>query len=275
MAEFYKGIIPIYDPDVPAHRDSLFPKNQARGGVPRDYKIDPETMFAQPTEMKLIDPSEYDAYYDEQEASKSSLEHIYLQGADTPAFINLDQNGQGFCWCYSTGHALMIQRLRQREPVVMLSPHGVACKIKGFRDEGGWCGLSAKFAREVGYPSQTVWPAQSMNRQYDNEATWANAALHKITEDWVDLTKSEYDQNLTSQQLFTCSFLNIPGPVDFNWWSHSVCRIRHVRIEAGSWGLLILNSWLNWGRHGLAVLRGSKMIPDGALAIRSTQPSLV
>lgn len=276
MAEFYRGQIPIFDPDLAANRDALFPKNQPRGLVPRDYNIDPPEMFAQPTEMELIKQTDCDAYYDEQEAAKSSLEHRFLgPNLDAPAFTNLDQDGQGFCWAYSPGHSLMMTRLAMGEPVVRLSPHAVACKIKNFRDEGGWCGLSAKFARETGYPSEAVWPAKSMSRSNDNEATWANAALHKITEDWVDLTRSVYDQNLTSQQLWTCLFNNIPCPVDFNWWSHSVCAIRWVRIEPGAFGLLILNSWQNYGRYGLAVLRGSKAIPNGALATRSTNPSSI
>lgn len=176
----------------------------------------------------------------------------------------------GNCWAYSTGTALMMTRLAMGLPLVRLSPHAVACKIKNFRDEGGWCGLSAEFSRNTGYPSEQFWPAQSMSRQYDKPETWANAELHKATEDWVDLTKKVYDQNLTRSQVATCGFNNIPVPSDFHWWSHSVCQIRWVRIEAGSWGPLILNSWKGWGRHGLAVLQGSKAICNGAVAIRST-----
>jgi len=47
-----------------------------------------------------------------------------------------------------------------------------------------------------------------------------------------------------------------------------VCQVRWVRIERGSWGPLILNSWKGWGRHGLAVLRGRQAVADGAIAIR-------
>jgi hypothetical protein len=273
--DFYKGNIPIID-DSPEGRSYAMPRHidgvrVGYGYVPRDYKLYPEEMFAAPDAMQIIPESEYDARYDEQERTKSSLEHMFLSGPNgEPRFINLDQNGQGFCWAYSTGQAIMLDRLKQGLPIVRLSPHAVACKIKGFRDEGGWGGLSAKFAREVGYPDESVWPQQSMSRQYDNEATWKNAALHKLTDEWVDLTRSVYDQNLTMQQSNTCSFNNIPGPEDFNWWGHSVCRLRWVRIEAGSWGKLILNSWKGWGRFGLGVLRGSQARCDGALGFRMT-----
>lgn len=241
----------------------------SRGAVPRDFSVDPPAMFADPSGIQVIPRSEWDARIDEQEAQQSSLEHVYLRAG----WPNLDQNGQGFCWAYSVGHTLMVARARDNQPYVRLSPHGVACKIKGFRDEGGWCGLSAKFARETGYPSEGVWPQQSMSRSNDNAATWADAAKHKITEDWVDLARPVYDQNLTFDQVATQLLLNNPCAVDFNWWSHSVCAVRLVRVEAGSYGLLILNSWLNWGRRGLAVLSGSKCLPDGAVCTRSATVS--
>lgn len=237
----------------------------ARGGIPRDFAADPPSMFADPSGIQLIPRSEWDARIDEQEAQQSSLEHIYKRAG----WVNLDQNGQGFCWAYSVGHTLMLARTRDNQPYVRLSPHGVACKIKGFRDEGGWCGLSAKFARETGYPSDKVWPQQSMSRSNDNAATWADAGHHKITEDWVDLARPVYDQNLTFDQIATQLLLNNPCAVDFNWWSHSVCAVRLVRVEAGSYGLKILNSWLNWGDRGLGILQGGKALPDGAVCVRS------
>lgn len=276
MADFYKGTIPIIDTESNAFNDVLFPKDATFGLVPRDYNEDPPEMFASPpAEMDLIPESEWDARYDEQEEQKSSLEHIYLSGPNgTPAFVNLNQNGHGYCWAYSVGHAIMIDRLRRNLPPVRLNPHSVAAIIKRGRDEGGWCGLSAKFGREHGFapegngPGQ--WPLHSRDLRHDTPALRAEMARYKLDEEWVDLTRSIYDQNMTRAQLATSEFMNIPGPGDFNWWRHSVCRLRWVRVERGNWGRLILNSWPNWGRYGLGVLIGNKAVPDGALAIRST-----
>ena len=273
MAEFYKSNIPVYDPDIDA--DDLYPKDATFGLVPRDYSQDPESLFAPPSEMTLIPESEWDARFDEQERLKSSLEHIYLAGSSgSPAFELLSQNGHGYCWAYSVGHSMMLDRLRRNLPLVRLNPHSVAAIIKRGRDEGGWCGLSAKFCRENGMALQGnglgQWPLHSRDLRYDTPQLRAEMAKYKIDEDWVDLTRQVYDQNLTMAQVATCGFLNIPGPGDYNWWGHSVCRVRWVRIERGSWGQLILNSWPNWGRYGLGVLRGSKAICNGALAIRST-----
>lgn len=268
MPGFYKDI-PIFDPELAADRDALHPAHAAFGCTPRDYSVQPEMMFDSPDAIQLIPESEWDARFDEQEATKSSLEHIYLSGpGGGPQFVNLDQNGQGFCWAYSTAQSIMMTRLAMGLPPARLSAHAVACKIKNFRDEGGWGGLSAQFAREKGYPTVEFWPEKSMSRSNDKPEVWADALKYRTTEEWVDLTKQAYDQNLTKAQVATNGFMNIAGPGDYNWWSHSVCRIRWVRIEKGAWGQLILNSWAGWGRSGLGVLAGSKAICNGALGIR-------
>jgi len=271
---FYKGNIPIIETDEPA-TDISHPKDVKFGLVPRDYAVDPEPMFAQPTEMELIPQSEWDARFDEQEATQSSLEHIYLSGPNGgPAFTCLDQNGNGYCWSYSTAQSIMLDRLRRNLPMVRLNPHATAAIIKSGRDEGGWCGLSAKWGRENGYAIEGTdlgqWPLHSRNLKYDTPQLRQEMAKYKIEEEWTDLTKEVYNQNLTQAQVATCGFNNIPGPRDYNWWGHSVCGIRWVRLESNSWGQLILNSWKGWGRHGLGVLRGSKAVCNGGLAIRLT-----
>lgn len=275
--DYYKGTIPIIDdaPDA-AITDLMHPKGANYGYDPDSVVREPYEMKAPPSEMRVYEESEWDALYDEQEATKSSLEHLYLSGpGGTPVFTNLDQNGHGYCWAYSTGHAIMLDRLKQGLPNIRLNPHSVAAIIKGGRDQGGWCGLSAKFLRETGIAEEGngpgQWPLHSRDLRYDTPACRAEMAKRLVTEDWVDLTKSVYDQNLTTRQIATCGFNNIPHPEDFNHWGHSVCGIRWVRIERGSWGTLILNSWLNWGRYGLGVLRGGKAICDGAVAFRVTK----
>lgn len=276
--DFYKGTIPIID-DTPEGRAYAMPGKidgnlVGYGYVPRDYNVDPLEMFDDPTGLVLIPESEYDARFDEQEALGSSMEHIYLSGpGGTPAFVNLDQDGDGYCWSYSTGTQLMLTRLAQNQPPIRLNPHSTAAIIKNGRDEGGWCGLSAKFVRDHGMAPEGTgpgeWPLHSRSLRNDTPEMRASMARFKSTEEWVDLAKSLYDQNLTMRQLQSVLFANQTSSVDFNWWSHSVCAVRWVRIERGSWGLLILNSWRGWGRHGLGVLRGNQARCDGAVSIRS------
>jgi hypothetical protein len=267
--DFYKGSIPILEEGVAACRDALRPRDASFGMVPRDYREFPQAMFADPSGLKVVDPSEWDARFDEQEAAESSLEHLFLRGGK-PAFTNLDQNGDGHCWAYSTGHALMLAELRDTGKATRLNPHFVAAHLKRF--EGGWCGASAEVARQIGCPAEgsgpDQWPLHSNDSGRITAATLAGAAKHKSMEDWYDLTRQVWDQALTARQLATCGFSNVPAPSDFNWWGHSVCQVRWVRIERGSWGPLILNSWQGWGRFGLAVLRGSQATANGAVAIR-------
>lgn len=274
IQSFYKGTIPIIDTDGPTD-DRLYPKGVTFGLVPRDYSVDPVSMFAPPSEMELIPQSEWDARYDEQEALQSSLEHIYLSGPNGgPAFVNLDQDQEGYCWAYSTGQSMMMDRLKRNLPMVRLNPHGPAAIIKKGANAGGWCGLSAKFAREFGFPEEGngpgQWPLHSRNLKYDTPELRAEMLKRRVEEEWTDLTQAVYDQNLTMAQVATCGFTNTPGPRDYNWWAHSVCGIRWVRVERGGWGQLILNSWKGWGRHGLGVLVGNKAICNGGLAIRLT-----
>lgn len=245
---------PIIDGEVKGH-----------GLVPRDYSIYPREMFDPPAQLQLIPRSEWSERIKEKARLKSQLSD--LRGS----IPSLDQNGQGYCWAYSTTSAVMLLRAISNQPYVRLSAHAIGCKVKNFRNEGGWCGLSAKFHREVGCPSVTHWQEKSMSRENDKPDTWANAAMHKVTEEWVDLASSVYDQNLTFDQVATCLLSNIPCAVDFNWWSHSVCGCDLVEVEPGSFGLRIWNSWSDsYGERGMGVLRGSKAIPNGAVALRVT-----
>ena len=261
--------VPILDPDVPLDRDLLFPRWAGFGHDPRQYVPD---MAAAPLGMKTYPESDWDALYDEQEREQSSLEHLYLRKWEGE---NLDQNGQGYCWDYSTTAANMMRRITMNLPFVRLNGHAAASIIKGGRDEGGWCGLSLKFQREHGQAEEgdgpLQWPThaygRTINKRFDDREFAEHMGRYRITDDRYDLGKPEYAQQLKREQHATCLFNNQPAPSDFNWWGHSVCALRYVRIERGNWGLLILNSWKNWGRRGLAVLQGSKARPDGAVAV--------
>lgn len=272
--DLYHGI-PIIDTEQPATNLS-HPAGQSYGFAERDYCQYPQEMLASPEEMQIIPESEWDARFDEQEATESSLEHIFLSGPNgTPAFDNLDQDGLPDCWCHSTCHTVMLDRLKRNLPTVRFNAVAVATMLK--KTNGAWAGLSAQFAAEQGLPiigtTPGTWPYQSRKGK-DTPELRAAMVRYKIEEDFVDLTKQVYDQNLTRSQLATCLFSNIPCAVDFSWWGHSVAALRWVRISKGEWGLLVLNSWgADWGRHGLGVLQGSKMIPMGAVATRVTSAS--
>lgn len=277
MPDFYKGRVPIVRRSLNEAflRGEPDPATIATGCVPRDYSVDPVEMRDSPDAMKLVPEGDWDARWEEDEANESSLEHVFLRGG-SPAFRFLDQNGDGYCWAYSTGHAIMLDRLKQNLPLVRLNPHATAAIIKGGRDEGGWSGLSMKFGRSHGYAEEGngpgQWPLHSRSLRNDTPALRGAMALHRAEEDWYDLGRKEWDQSLSRHQIVTCSFNNQPFPADFNRYGHAMCGVRVVRYERGAWGILLINSWRGFGFHGLAVL-AADIWPDNSCALRSSTPS--
>ncbi len=252
-------------------------ENKARGLIPRNYNLCPVGSMpeAKAFNFPLIPESEWDARYDEMVAQKSFLSDIRLRGNNGGSIPSLDQNGKGYCWAHSTVSAMTVSRAVNNLPYIGLSAYSVACIIKGYRDEGGWCGESLKFLVEHGCATDKFWPQKSMSRSNDNAEMRANMALHKVTEGFYYLAQPMYDQKLSFQQLMTCLFHRIPCATDFNWWGHSVCALDPVRISRGSWGIRIWNSWgESWSDRGMGVLEGSKARPDGAVAIGVTGGSL-
>jgi hypothetical protein len=238
--------------------DNLLPKLKSRFGD-------------SPGQLKLIPESEWDARFEEQEALQSSLEHVRMRGDHGKMIDALDQNGQGFCWAYSTTGAVMMLRAVANLPCVRLSGHAIGCQIKNFQDEGGWNGLSAEWVVKNGVPSVQYWKEKSMSRSNLTHDMTANALEHRVTEDWSDQSVAVYDRNLTREQLATLLFNNIPVMGDFNFWSHSVLLLRWYRIGRGNWGPKLLNSWTNgWEDNGMSTLEGRKALPDGATALRVT-----
>lgn len=268
----------ILDDESPgAVRDKFFfPKvdgeRKGHGLVPRNFAADPPEMFASPSEMILIPAVEYPDRIRDGDRDESTLAHIRLRGDDGKRVPSLDQGQWGYCWAHSTTNVVMVDRMRRKLPYVPLSAFAVAATIKRGANQGGWCGLSAQFDRERGIPSQAKWPqGDARYRQYDKPEVWADAAKYKVTEDWVDLSKPVYDQNLTFAMVATCLLNNDPCALDFNWWSHSVCGLKLVEVERGSYGILIWNSWGDsWSDQGTGILRGSKALPDGAVSFRLT-----
>lgn len=244
---------PIIDGEVAAH-----------GLVPRDYSLYPEEMFAPPTEIEPIPRSEWSDRIKEMKRTKSRISDILL-AQNIPSTW---QNGDGYCWVYSTVTCVMTIRAINGQPYKFLNPHAVGAIIKRGRNEGGWCGLSAKFLSEYGVPSEEFWPRLSRDLKHDTPAMRANAALHKVTEEWRDLARPVHGQRMTEDQIMTCLLNRIPVAIDLNWWRHSVMACDPVEVEPGSFGKRIRNSHgEQYGDRGFAVLRGSRAIADGAVAI--------
>ena len=251
------------------------------GLVPRNYGTHPVGWYEGSTALRdtleLIQWSDMPGLIAEKVANKSQLSDIRNRGNNGQPFPSLDQNGKGYCWAHSGTSAAMLLRARDNQPYVRLSAYAIACIIKNYRDQGGWGAQGLDFMRERGVPSVDFWPEKSMNRGNDNPQTWENAALHKITEGFIDLDAAQYDRNLSFQQVLTCLLNNIPVITDYNWWGHSVCAMDAVDVypnrsatDPSRYGVRILNSWSDqWGERGTGVLTDRKAVPDGAVAPRA------
>ena len=273
--DVYKGRIPIVESARDLNAAFLGEPGVIRGGMVPPDPTEPPVFGDPPSDMKTLDPSDWDAVYDEQEALQSSLEHLFLpKGIDGPAaFVNLDQNGFGDCWLFSVAHALMLARLRDRLPHVRLNPSSAAVQLG--RLDGGWCGLGAKWATENGFTVEGTGPDEypPHRRVRPSAAALARARNYAAAETWYNAAREAWDQKLSRVQLATTGLTNCPTPSDFNWMSHSVCMVRWVRIERGSWGPLILNSWKGWGWRGLGVIRGTDAVANNAVGVRAPSAS--
>jgi hypothetical protein len=240
------------------------------GLIPRNYVEFPEAMFASPAETSVIPESEWDARFDEQEATSSSLGHLRdTMGPNGGHIPSLDQDGQGYCWMYGAVMSVMLLRAAANMPYVRLSAHSAACRVKNFRDEGGWCGLGAQHLRDYGVNTVEEWPEKSMSRANDTPESREKAKQFRVIEDVFDLTRRVFDQQLTRLQQATALFTNQPVQMDFNWMGHSMASLRWVRVERGSWGPEMLNSWTDaWGNRGRVIFRGERGIANGAVAYR-------
>ena len=240
-----------------------------RGLARRDYGRYPAGYYStsdawEPDSMPLIPRDQWPDLIADMERTKSRLSDI----RDDYGIKSLDQNGQGFCWAYSSTMCVMLLRAAAGMPYVRLSPHAVACKIYNHRDRGAWGALSMDFIAKNGVPSDEFWPQASMSRSHDTTETWENAAQHRVTEGWLDMDVEAYDAFLNFDQTMTCLLSRIPVVLDYNWWGHSVCGMDPV-YQDGQFGIRIINSWSdNWGERGAGVLLGSRAIPNGGCCAR-------
>lgn len=260
--------------------DDLFPTTHARGGIARNYGTHPvgsyATIPAAAMDMPLVPRSEWSARIKERKELKARIRDIRRTAGPNGGPISaLDQDGIGYCWCHSATMGVMLTRAAMNEPYVRLSAFMVGCLVKNYQDRGGWGADAVDFIAKNGVPSVDLWPEQSMQRSRDTTTMRENAAKHKITEGWIDLSDPVYDRNLTTDQVATILLTGGVVVGDFNWWGHSVILMDWDEIEPGSFGPIGLNSWSDqWGDLGEFTLQGSRADLDGGVGLRVVTPSV-
>lgn len=236
------------------------------GLKPRDWKNFPcgSIPGIPKASIQKIPRTAWDAIIQEREERKALLSDIREKGKFGQRIPSLDQNGRGYCWAHSTTSCALIIRAFEGQEFADLSAYSIACKIKGFRDEGGWNKESVDFFMKYGCMTSEDWPQRGTSRSLDTPAGWERAGRYKLVEIADDIDEGDFDMQMTYALLGIC------GPLDLNWWSHSICACDPVRIEAGHYGIRIWNSWGDsYGLNGMAVLAESKARNNGFIALRS------
>jgi hypothetical protein len=270
-----------------------------RGCVPRDL----HTAFVgysaaiPPSTIKPLSRDEIILRIADMEASRSRISDALLRGDAGRPIPSYDQNGQGYCWYYGMIGALTAKRALQQQPYVRLSGHAGACKIKGFRDEGGWGALAYEDVVLRGCPDVDHWKEKSMSRQYDTPATWENAKLYRPDCIVADLTSPVYDRNMAFALQLTMLVLRNPTTDDYDYWGHCVMgcdavngNVKRMETRADSGKLATVqefeliwgvnnpvtqglakrgrNSWGDqYGDRGFFVATGSKAVADNCVAM--------
>ncbi len=275
---------------------------KTRGYIPRDYTLHPQGSlgFMSSFDLEIPPRDVWDEIIEKMERTKSRLSDIATQAE----LDCLDQNGTNYCWINAPTYCIMMARAEMGLPTVKLSPASVGCKIKGFRNVGGWGMEGLQYIIEHGIVPQELWPPNAQDQKYDTTAAWDRAADFKVQK-WYELENRNFDQ------MFACLFKRMPVPIGLNWWSHEVSAIDPVIIpasirnqrdkliknaapehiyamcsgsdmmlrsmhadkirgilrarNASKYGTRIRNSWgMTYGDRGYAVLSESKSTPDDA-----------
>lgn len=183
-----------------------------------------------------------------------------------------NQGYTNYCWANGVVFACEVAQAMQMQKRVQFSPASVAAPIKNYRNRGGWGDQAAEWIEKHGVVPESLWPPNAIKKEYDTDKSQEVAKRYKITQ-WNELAPRNLDQ------LYSALLQCIPCPVGYNWWRHLVCAVDVVVFRKprslsdgeilSCFGIRIANSWgTSWGDEGYGILKGSKQIADGQLAIR-------
>lgn len=184
-----------------------------------------------------------------------------------------DQNGISYCHAHATASGIEVVRDLQGESYADLSPSFIGNLVTNFQNAGAYIEDDLEVAVKYGCCTTEFVPMNSLTRNWYNqnkEATFANAALHKI-DNWVNLGYASRGGELDSR-VKTCLLQRIPVVVALNWWGHAILYLNV--FENGDYGFE--NSWGDgYGEKGMGRLSASRGSPSAAWIPSSCIASLL
>lgn len=250
----------------PSYMDGTY----GRGLISRDFKSHPVGAFAPPVKIELVDLTTLPDRIRKAEANKSRLSDVWK----AMGYRYLNQAQSNYCWAHSTTHIVMANRLRMSLPPAALSAYSLGSSIKNGRNDGGWSALSLDKASKDGICLQSDWPQGDFRVRSASDVCWERAAAFKPVDGFVELDAPVFDRDLSFHQVLTLLINRIPVAGDFDWWGHAVALFDPVDKypnrdpkDLSRYAVRILNSWLNFGDEGFAVLADGRARPDNAVSV--------
>ncbi|MES2789977.1 MAG: hypothetical protein V4719_10160 [Planctomycetota bacterium] len=212
---------------------------------------------AAPANYPLIPRNEWASRSRDIKAARADTRSL-LKAKGIPAF---DQEQTSTCHAQSAALAVMVNRARQGEATVILSPGSIAGPVTGYRDEGAYIEDDLQQIVDHGAASIDFVPTNQISRRGWKAGAEENALLHRVT-GWYDMGPRD------SEMFARCAtrvLLGDPVCVAYNWWSHAVTLTFLVEIAPGVFAFEFRNSWgASYGDDGYGLLVEGKGTPDAA-----------
>lgn len=294
----------ITDANAHLHANAV-PAGQSRGRQPRIWERQPYGSLPYATAAGLparLSRDEIKRICKEREQSGNTMSARRRRAG----LVSQDQNGTNYCWFNAVVSAFRLRRMKQNEPNVELSAASGAAVIKGGLNQGGWGGEALEFMVNRGIVSKKSWGNSNNDRNYRAYQTAAIETERKMYQilEWWELASRDF------LMMMTLLCYDIPVPIGLNWWSHEVCAIDPLVLNAavaneahafakdnykqylksGAWtqeqyeyavelaasdlATRIWNSWSDgWSDMGEGDLSESKATPDDSVAPAVATPS--
>lgn len=210
-----------------------------------------------------VPSSEWQARITEMEETKTRVSDLIVLNKMKPK----NQQSTNYCWIFAPTHLVEIKRRQQGQKHVDLSPASAGALIKNFKNVGGWGDEGLEWCVEKGLVPSEKWPDTAIDRRYATPENRALALNYRGIE-WDRLKNNEIGETASS------IFHRNAVAVGYNWWGHEVIVCDPVWLD-GELAFRCRNSWGDRPDYpnGFFVLRGRKMIPNDAVALRTALAS--